>query len=160
MNNQTDFVSIATRLRHEAEVRLKQAAPVADQGLSDHDVQRLVHELRVHQIELEMQNESLREALAEVEAGQRFIDLYEFAPVAYFSLAPDSEIRQANLAGARLLGYDRMQLSRQYLAAYVADEDLPLFNAMLTRALSSEGIHTDEIRLRLRPGEPVIYVRV
>ncbi|PKO87895.1 MAG: hypothetical protein CVU16_14955 [Betaproteobacteria bacterium HGW-Betaproteobacteria-10] len=160
MKRQSDFVSRAKALRSEAEHRLKNAAPVADEALSADDAQRLVHELRVHQIELEMQNESLREALAEVEAGQRFVDLYEFAPVAYFSLAADSEIRLANLAGARLLDYDRMSLQRPRLDTYVADQDLPAFNAILTQALASDALQSGEIRLHRRPGEPFVTVRI
>ncbi|EKE17437.1 MAG: hypothetical protein ACD_10C00459G0001, partial [uncultured bacterium] len=162
MKNQPDFASMTKELRRKAESRLEKGASAADQALSAEDAQRLVHELRVHQIELEMQNESLRDALADAETGQRFIDLYEFAPVAYFSLYPDSQIRLLNLTGARLLNLDRMQLQRQrqHLATYVADEDLPVFNAMLTQALSCEGIHSGEIRLRLQPGEAPIYVRI
>ena len=64
-----------------------------------------MHELQVHQVELEMQNEELRRSRAEVEAGlERYTELYDFAPVGYLTLGLDGAIHQVNLTGASLLG--------------------------------------------------------
>ncbi len=72
------------------------------------EMQRLVQELQIHQIELEMQNEELKQARDEAEAErERYLDLYDFAPVGYFTLDRDGVIRQMNLTGARLLGLER-----------------------------------------------------
>ncbi len=76
------------------------------------DVLKLVHELQVHQIELEMQNEELRRAQETIaETGHRYADLYDFAPVGYATLDPQGLIVEVNLTGARLLGMPRTHYS-------------------------------------------------
>lgn len=72
------------------------------------ELQRLVHELEVHQVELEMQNEELQQAHSELELylGQ-YTDLYDFAPVGYFTLDHGRYILQVNLSGSRMLGVER-----------------------------------------------------
>ena len=91
----------AAELRHQAEEKLgkqKQMAP----SVTKADNQHLIHELQVHQIELEMQNEQLVQVREELEALlSQYTDLYDFAPVGYFTLAPDGAIHQVNLAGAK-----------------------------------------------------------
>ncbi len=94
-------------LRRQAEERLGERP--GESGDDDRDLaieaHRLVHELKVHQIELELQNEELKRARDDVEeALARYTDLYEFAPVGYLTLGQDGVIQQANLTGARLLG--------------------------------------------------------
>jgi hypothetical protein len=98
-------------LRRRAEARLRAAATKGATARTETDTQRLVHELQVHQIELEMQNEELRQSRAEVEAGlECYTELYDFAPVGYVTLGRDGTIRQMNLAGAHLLGVERARL--------------------------------------------------
>src|SRR5512145_1072488 len=97
-------------LRRKAEARLSKKKDKT-QPLTRADTWRVVHELQVHQIELEMQNEELMRARAEVEEAYRqYTDLYDFAPVGYFTLGQDGTIRQVNLAGANLLGVERDKL--------------------------------------------------
>ena len=74
-------------LRHRADARLQSRKPPANAPRSAHETQRLLHELQVHQVELEMQNEELRNSRAQVEAAvSRYTDIYDFAPVGYFTL--------------------------------------------------------------------------
>ena len=97
----------------------------------------LVHELQVHQVELEMQNEDL--ARMRDQLGQnleRYVDLYDFAPVGYFTLTDDGTIREVNLTGATLLGQERARLIGRRLGLFVSTATLPAFNAFLNRALT------------------------
>jgi PAS domain S-box-containing protein len=84
----------------------------------------LLHELQVHQIELEMQNETLRKAeFALAESRDRYLDLYEFAPVGYLTLSSECVIEAINLTGAKLLGAERNALLRYRFAAFIVPED-------------------------------------
>src|ERR1700693_2555006 len=117
-------------LRRRAEARLKQKSQ-RSQGEAErtsHDTQRLVQELQIHQIELEMQNEQLEQARGETEAAlERYTDLYEFAPPGSFTLDRDGTIRQANLTGAGLLGVDRSRLVNRRFGLFVAENSRPAF---------------------------------
>ncbi|HJW27440.1 MAG TPA: ATP-binding protein [Rhodocyclaceae bacterium] len=95
--------------------------------------QRLVHELQVHQIELEMQNDELQQARAESQAAlERYTRLYDFAPVGYFTLGrEDGSIRQLNFAGARLLGAERGSLVGKRFGLFVEESDRSAFNLFL-----------------------------
>jgi len=130
MSNDTPQSGESAELRHRAEKRLKrQAIEVAGSG-SATQTQRLVHELQVHQIELEMQNEELRESRAQVEAAlERFTDLYDFAPVGYLTLSADGTIRELNLPAARLLGVERTRLAGRRLRSFVSQDTRPIFDS-------------------------------
>jgi PAS domain-containing protein len=94
--------------RQRAGQRLKRPPARAGEAPTQEATARLLHELQVHQVELEMQHEQLTAARAEVAAGRaRYADLYDFAPTAYLTLDREGAIRQTNLAGARLLGGER-----------------------------------------------------
>ncbi len=131
-------------LRRRAEERLAAANPgVAPQvqpsgvdsvpvGLSKKESQRLIHELQVHQIELEMQNEALHQSRAEVEVGlSKYTDLYDFAPTGYLVLSPDGVIKQANLTSERMLGLLRSDMIGRRLGLFVAVADRVTFSTCL-----------------------------
>ncbi len=110
------------RLRSAAEERLDDSPHAVPAGSQ----QELVHELRVHQIELEMQNETLRSAQRALEeARDRYADLYEFAPVGYLTISHAGLIEEINLTGSALFGCERGQLIHQRFAASVlpCDQD-------------------------------------
>lgn len=93
-------------------------------GQATEAVELLMHELLVHKIELEMQNEELRRAHAVMEeARDRYADLYEFAPVGYITLNRKGMINEINLTGAALLGVDRTKLINQRFSMFIAQPD-------------------------------------
>jgi len=99
--SQTDT---SENLRLSAEKKTGTDEPDPKEKLSPREVRRVLHDLRVHQIELEMQNEELRRTQAELEISrERYFDLYDLAPVGYFTLNEMGFILEANLAGAKLL---------------------------------------------------------
>ncbi|MDP1610082.1 MAG: ATP-binding protein [Sulfuritalea sp.] len=107
--------------RAAAEAALAQRRSSLPQG--EQDAQHLLHELQVHQIELEMQNETLREARANLEKSHnRYIDLYEHAPVAYLTLTADGLIAEINLTGATLLGMERGKLLHRPFSSLVVPQ--------------------------------------
>jgi two-component system sensor kinase FixL len=107
-----------TPLRAEAEARLAGAQPPEVPAMS---AEVLLHELQVHQIELEMQNEELRRMqLTLEESRDRYVDLYELAPVGYLTLTDTGMIAEINLTGAALLGEERPRLVQRRFAAYVS----------------------------------------
>jgi diguanylate cyclase (GGDEF)-like protein/PAS domain S-box-containing protein len=112
------------QLRARAKAKLARTAPI-DEGLSLQDTGKLLHELQIHQIELEMQNEELQQAHSALEiARDRYIDLYEFAPVGYLTLsASTGMIVDINLTGVALLGVERTKLINRRFANYIVDED-------------------------------------
>jgi PAS domain S-box-containing protein len=114
-------------LRQRGEVAL-QGEPInalhADEPTSSEAMRKLIHELRVHQIELEMQNEELRNAQAALDtAHARYFDFYDLAPVGYLTVSPDGRILQANLTTAALLGVARVKLIRQTFPSFIYRPD-------------------------------------
>ncbi|NEX22974.1 response regulator [Thiorhodococcus mannitoliphagus] len=114
----------APELREQAEQALRLRADASLEDLALDDAKQLVHELRVHQIELEIQNEELRRAQARLQASEaRYFDLYDLAPVGYLTLSQQGFIQEANLAAATLLGSPRGQLVGQPLSGFILPED-------------------------------------
>jgi diguanylate cyclase (GGDEF)-like protein/PAS domain S-box-containing protein len=129
----------AEKLRSLAEQRLEQRQAEAVVPGADAEVRKLFHELQVHQVELEIQNEELRQARSETEAGlKNYADLYDFAPVGYFTFDADGTIRLANLAGAALLGVDRGKLVGQRFEHFVDDRDRSVFSEFLSQVLTGQ----------------------
>lgn len=151
---------VDAELRQRAEARLKRTTPPARELQSEHELQRLLHELQVHQIELELQNEELRASRAQVEAGlARYTDLYDFAPVGYVTLRRDGVIVQTNLAGARLLGRERARLTGSRFGAFVVATDLPGFNAFLEQVFAGQTGPACEVRVLGKDQQPhVVHV--
>ncbi len=109
-------------LRRRAESMLGKMIEKVVPSLAAENVEALVHELRVHQIELQMQCEELRRARQEAEEDrERYYQLYETAPGAYISLDPQLRIEQINRAGERLLGLERAALMGQRLATFLGE---------------------------------------
>ena len=143
----------AAALRRRAEDRLQRRERNAQSAMRNPQSmpgpEQLVHELQVHQIELEMQNEELQQARAKVDAFlAQYTDLYDFAPTGYFNLARDGIILGVNLTGAVLLGLGRAQLLNRRLGLLVAEADRPVFNACLEKTFAGKDRQCCEVALR------------
>lgn len=133
-------------VRKRAEARWQQAPPEAPKTPWDNT--QLVHELQVHQIELEMHNEALRHAFEEVDAlRDRYADIYDFAPVGYFTLDPRGVIVDLNLAGAILLGVKGSQKGRRQFVSSVVPADRTIFTSFLATVLHANQKNVCEITL-------------
>jgi PAS domain S-box-containing protein len=114
-------------LRRRAEEKLRTAA-APPESLSAEETKQLLHELRVHQIELEMQNEELRSTQHELEASrERYFNLYDLAPVGYMTLSEQGLILEANLAAATKLGLERRSLLKRPISKYIFSQDQDLY---------------------------------
>lgn len=135
-------------LRRRAEAYLSKKQPEPVQAVHEEDALALVHELQVHQVELEMQNEELRRVNIELdEALRQYSDLYEFAPIGYFTLNDRGVILSVNLAGAKLMGRERSNLIGAPFRAFVAPSSLAGFDAFCRKVLETREKQSFEIRL-------------
>ncbi len=117
-------------------------------NLSSEEVRHLLHELQVHQIELEMQNEELRRAQQELEASRdRYADLYDFAPIGYFTLSEKGSILEVNLTAAAMLGVERGQLIKQPLAHFIDRGDQDTYYLHRRQLFETGSPQVCEIRL-------------
>jgi len=148
-------------LRHRAEERLaeqrkSQKSEAGDPGTAE-DTARLVHELQVHQIELEMQNEELQQAHAQVETLlAQYTDLYDLAPAGYLTFDREGAIRQVNLAGARLFGVERSRLVNRRFGLFVAERDQRAFSDFLQKVFASEAKEGCEVTLPQAGPQPLL----
>ncbi len=145
-------------LRHIAEER-RRTPPTEDPQLhleksTEQHLQKLVHSLEVHQIELEMQNEELKQVQEELALSRdKYAELYEFAPVGYFSFDAQGLILEVNSSGAKLLRKSRKHLTDKLFACYIADEEgMAIFTKHLERVLQGEGMQRCEINLKGKGG--------
>ncbi len=117
--------------------------------------QALLWELRVHQIELEIQNDELRRAQLELQAAKaRWFDLYDLAPVGYCSVSEEGLILQANLAAAALLGLPRRLLMQRRLSQFITHADQDAFYGMRDRALQTGDVQSHELQMAGSDGQP------
>jgi PAS domain S-box-containing protein len=149
--------SDATELRHRAETRLrktrKKPRSATQARNSQADTQRLLHELQVHQIELEMQNTELQNARATMESLlEQYTDLYDFAPVGYFSLDAQGRILQTNLTGSRMLGVERARLIHRSLLRFVDPMSQPAFQDFLQQVFAGSAQQVCELLFQKEHG--------
>ncbi|MDP2343810.1 MAG: ATP-binding protein [Deltaproteobacteria bacterium] len=138
MNGQRAPLDDALRQRAEDLALHGRPVPESLEAMSPAEAKRVLHELRVHQIELEMQNDELRRAQRELEDSRaRYFDLYDLAPVGYLTLSGSGVILEANLTAARMLGVSRSHLVKQPLTRFIAPEDQDVYFLCRRRQLSS-----------------------
>lgn len=147
IDNDKRLSTDTANLRHRAEERLSENRAKRTPPRTVEETKRLVHELEVNQIELEMQNEELRRAREELEVSRnKYAELYDFAPVGYFTFDANGAIREVNLAGAQLLGIERRLLVNKPFADFIADAgDREIFSNHLALALQRQVMMRCEI---------------
>ena len=164
MKKTLDQHTAASDLRKRAKSRLgekrKSQQVGTEEGKTNDEPQRLIQELQIHQIELEIQNEELSRTRQEAEIGrERYADLYDFAPVGYFTLDSGGIIRQANLAGAGLLGVERSRLINVRFGQFVSDADRPIFDALLNNVFTSRIKDACDVSLN-KEGSHQSYIQI
>ena len=137
-------VSKATSLRQRAEKQLEIKPFLKDEPQSVADTQRLLHELEVHQIELEIQNEELKNAIDKAETATA---LYDFSPAGYFTLNQDGTLFELNLGAAKMLGADRSVLINRNFKLYISPLSLPTFNEFIRVVFETNLKQSCEVRL-------------
>ncbi len=131
-------------LRRRAEETLATTGASGEPELSPEGARETLHELRTHQIELEMQNEELRQAQLELAAARdRFSDLYDFAPVGYATVSAKGMIVAANLPLAEMLGHARRRLINQPLSTFILPADEDVYYLHRRKLPASAGKHED-----------------
>ena len=122
--------------------------PVLEAQARPPSVDHLLHELRVHQVELEMQNEALRQAQVALEQSRdRYVDLYEFAPVGYLTLGRSGVVVEANITTATLLGVERGKLKNQRFDRFVAAADVQRWQHKFSGVMARGGLQSFELGL-------------
>src|SRR5512133_219978 len=129
----------------------------ADSTQTPDELQRVLHKLQVHQIELEMQNEELLQARTDLETAlEKITNLYDFAPVGYMTLNRNGIISDMNLRGASLLGIERARLRGRRFGQFVKGEYLPAFDTFIDSIFASQGKESCELVLLNEEKLPII----
>jgi PAS domain S-box-containing protein len=146
-------------LRRKSEERLRSQTDLPGE-ISYENAKELIHELRVHQIELEMQNDELRRSQVLLdESRMRYADLYDFAPVGYLTFDRTGLIVEANLTAAKQLGRERTRILDAPFFLYVLDRDRSAFHLHLAKVFKTGERQTCEVRLAPGNGEE-FYARL
>lgn len=148
MSIEEQHLTDAQHLRKQAEEQLKinkKKTATPDMGT---DVTRLLHELQVHQIELEMQNEELRQAYETAETAlKKYTMLYDFAPMGYFTVDSNGGICELNFTGAELLKEKRFSLINSNFKLFVSEESREVFNNFFRKVYASNAKESCEVML-------------
>jgi PAS domain S-box-containing protein len=145
-NDEMDFTD-ARMLRIIAERQLKENQNKIN-PVTETDPKKLIHELQVHQIELEMQNEELLHAYDVAEkALKKYTMLYDFAPMGYFTIDSEGNICDLNFTAAEMLGDRRISLVNSNFKLFVSEESRPDFNTFFSKVFTSGLKESCEVKL-------------
>ncbi|MGZ5027522.1 MAG: EAL domain-containing protein, partial [Methylobacter sp.] len=159
MTEKNNLFTATDDLRCQAEQQLAQQQ--SSVYGAEADAKKLLHELQVHQIELEMQNEALLIARTEAEASlARYTELYDMAPVGYLTLARNGTIEQLNLKAARQLGIFRAQLKQQRFSSFISVDSLPVFNDFLSGVFRDKTAQSCELNVLPVDRGPALIVHI
>jgi PAS domain S-box-containing protein len=157
MIKQKKPVTKSDKLRQNAELLLNKKKEGSETSVSESDT---LNELEVHQIELEMQNEELKQAKLKAElAEKKYTELYDFAPSGYLTLTKEGEIIDLNISAENLLGKKRSQLVKSSFGFFVSFDTRPVFNRFLQNIFKNKTKETCELKLEAA-GDSIKYVLV
>jgi len=155
MNQEWDGIERRKSLRAEAEAMVARFYP---EHYAKHAPEKLLHELLVHKVELELQNEELRLAYAAMQdIRDRYLDLYEFAPVGYLTITPQGQIAEINLTGSGLLNLERSYLIKSQFSKLVAAADQLRWQQLFKKMLASATGTKQEIELTLKQADQASF---
>lgn len=157
MKKQNINQSEVTILHKKAEELLKKKSSKTSSFYTEADTLKLIHELEVHQIELELQNEELmlaNEKAAEL-AAEKYAELYDSVPLGYFTLSKEGKIIELNLIGSQMLGKERSRLKNSPFGFFVSDDTKPSFNLFLGKVFSSKVKEIYEVTLSMKSNLPM-----
>lgn len=147
MKKELDFTD-AQMMRMHAEELLKEKEARKEIPTKETDVAKLMHELQVHQIELEMQNDELRQAYETAETAlKKFTMLYDLAPMGYFTLDADGQISELNFTGADMLGAKRFSLINSNFKLFVSEDSKLVFSKFLSEIYNETGKISCEVTI-------------
>jgi PAS domain S-box-containing protein len=150
----------AAELRWHAEERMCANTAELHPPRTEEDMQKLLHELEVHQVELEMQNAELRQARDDLETALgKYTDLYDFAPLGYFTLYRDGAISAVNLTGAGLLGIERSRLLGRRFGLFVTEDNRADFTIFLSKVFENRGKEECEVALK-KEGNRLLHLQI
>ena len=136
-------ITNATKLRQKAEERLENLKINSDSNLHEYDILKLLHELQVHQIELEMQKDEITQAKENAEIlVEKYIELYNLAPLGFFTLTEEGHIIELNHFGSLMLNVQHIVLEKSNFIFFVIDDDKPIFNLFLEKIFKNKVTET------------------
>ena len=147
-------------LRDKAEAAFRAKSLQAAANPATMSPEQTLHELQVHQIELEMQNDELRQAQVQIETSRaRYFDLYDMAPIGYCTVNAQGLVTEANVKAATMLGITRSTLVGQPITRFILPDDQDVYYLQQRRPLANGDTHRCELRL-IVPEKPPIWVRI
>jgi PAS domain S-box-containing protein len=157
MNAKKDHLTEDEARRQKAETQIKRGSTKTGLPTSEADTLKLIHELEVHQIELEMQNEELQLAKKKVEelAKEKYIELYDYSPTGYLSISKNGKILELNHAAAEILGKERLKVINNQFTLFLSDNSLIEFNLFLDRVFATSKKESCDIIIEVDGLKPI-----
>lgn len=154
-HKQTEAFELRLRAKARLETMQSEREKQDPSLLSAEEMQKLIQELQIHQIELEMQQEQLLQAQEGLEASRgRYFDLYDLAPVGYFTINEQEIIIEANLTAATMLRVARDELNRKPITRFILREDQDIYYLHRQKLMETGEPQTCELRLLRKDGPP------
>jgi PAS domain S-box-containing protein len=151
--NKTLYITDDAILQLKAEDQLKTRRNKACfvSTATENDTMKLIYELQVHQLELEMQNDELLISKEQEKlAKEKYTELYNFAPSGYLTLSKEGNIVELNISAAKMLGKDRFHLINNRFALFISKNTLPFFNLFFQRIFAGKAKETCEVKLEAK----------